>query len=357
MKWSGASLAAPYPGVPPFGGPIVEKVVVRDSGGGPAGSYGPASARPAAAGTGSLYFCTDIGIVYLDDVATMTWKAFHTMGYGGDGPGDASGWTVVGTMGVQQKADALLLQAQVANRVHHILRPIPLGVAPTGPWQITLVGVPSFQGNFNYPVFGINVANGITPTTSIAYFSGMYNYNGNVFSKGAWTTNLNTQTRPGIYLGENIYNYDGGLWYFRLVNDGANYVHTWSTSKGAVWRPFFNHANTTPGITNTHWGCEIGCPNGTGLATATVQSLNMSTIPQVNITNVVHNLGVLTVTTATPHDLVTGDSITITQVVSTGTTPNAVYTQAVIVLSPTTFTVPGAALTYTSGGKVTLLSR
>jgi hypothetical protein len=39
---------------------------------------GPAASRPAATGSGVLYFCTDLAALYFDNPATNSWQQFAT---------------------------------------------------------------------------------------------------------------------------------------------------------------------------------------------------------------------------------------------------------------------------------------
>ncbi len=326
----------------------------------PAGSSitsGLASDKPSATGSGALYICDDVPIIYLDDSATLTWKAYNNTGYSGDSPGLIGDYTAVGSIGLKQLGDSILAMAAINTKTHHVLKAIPGGVAAGGPWEVKLVGHCSFTRNTNYPGFGVCVSNGTTINTSNALFSGWYQYSANQLVYGIWLETLNTQTRPAIYFGDNSLTMDAGPYYFRILNDGTNYFYQASILKGAHWRTIFTNTKATVGLTVTHYGFSVGCPNGSGFTAATISGLSMSTIPQLTITNVTYSSSLYTVTVNSDHNLTTGDSVSITDVVGSGTSPNGAYENTVIVTGNTTFTVPGASFTYTSDGLVTLTSR
>jgi len=346
-----------------MGKPGTGKIWVFETPGVWAGTYiastGLASARPAAAGSGALYFCTDVPIVYVDDPTTATWQGFDHNGYNvGGGPGPVVNWTVVGSVGLMSTGDAILSTAAVNNLSNQVLQPIPAGVTGAGPWKVTFTGEMSFTRGATFPEVGVCVSNGTTSGTSIALFCGAYQFSSNNMVPGAWQETLHTQTRPAIYFGDNTFTQMTGPWYFRILNDGTNYLYQYSQHHGAFWRTFFNNTVAGVGLTITDFGWTVGCVNGSGYASALVTGCSMQTLSQTAISNVTEAASLYTITTSTAHGLNTGDSVTITSVTGTGTNPNGVYENTVIVTNPTTFTLPaGGAFTYTSGGNVTLTSR
>lgn len=320
-------------------------------------SSGASTNRPTATGSGALYLADDINVLYIDNPTTNSWKSYHTMGYSGTAPTAAS-LTVVGTMGLLQKGDSILASTQVNNKDHHALTTIPVGVTATGPWVLTISGTCSFTRGATYPSFGCMISNGVTASSSTGLFWGYYQFNSNTLVPGAWILTLNTQTRPAVYYGDNTNTADSLPLYFRIINDGTNYIYQQAAIKGAFWRTLFTNTTATVGITPTHYGFSLGCVNGSGYAAAQVDGLSIVTISQSTITNVTSSGGLYTVTTSGAHGLITGDSVSITSVTGTGTSPNARYENTVIFTGTNTFTVPaGGAFTYTSGGLVTLTSR
>lgn len=317
-------------------------------------SSGLSTSRPTATGSGALYLCDDINVVYIDNPTTSSWKGYKHMGYNGNA---LPSLTAVGDIGIVQKADSVLASTSSNNKIAHGLAPIPGGVVGSGPWQITLSGNCSFTRGSTYPSFGVAVSNGVTPNTSTALFNGIYNFNGNIQTPGVWTEVLNTQTRPATYFFDNGVTADGSPYYFRIINDGTNYIYQGSSMKGVFWRTVFSHTIATVGLTITHYGFSLGCTNSLGYASAVIDGITMTAISQLTITNVTFGSGLYTVTTSTNHGLMRGDSVSITTVVGTGTSPNARYENTVIPTGLNTFTVPGASFTYTSGGLVTLTSR
>lgn len=325
-------------------------------------SSGVGSNRPPAVGSGRLYFVDDAPIVYIDDPTTSAWKGYSS-GYVNGSPG--TGWTAVGTLGITQRGDALLATAAANNKISTGLKTLPAGVVAAGPWITEVVGEVVFTDGSTYPEFGVVVSNGTTAGTSNALFCGIYNYSGNTHSFGAWQETLNTQTRPAVYFGANTNNaaYPANSPnYFRIVNDGTNYIYQYSLNKGAIWKTFFNNTVAGVGLTITNFGFSVGCVNGAGYVAANILGCTMYTPTQFTITTgtigTFNGTAGFTFTTSVPHNMSTGFSVTITGVTYTGTatTPNAVYDATVQFVSATQFFVPGGGggtFTYTSGGTVT----
>lgn len=320
---------------------------------------GASTSRPTATGSGALYLCDDINVLYMDNPTTNAWKSYHTMGYSGSTPPTVASLTVVGTMGLLQKGDSILASTQVNNKDHHALTSLPGGVTAAGPWVLTISGSCSFTRGATFPSFGCMISNGVTAASSTGLFLGYYQFSSNTLVPGVWTVTLNTQSRPAVYYGDNTNTADSVVpAYFRIINDGTNYIYQQAIIKGAFWRTLFTHTTATVGITPTHYGFGLGCVNGSAFAAAQVDGLSITTISQLTITNVTSNGTIYTVTTSGNHGLITGDSVSITSVTGTGTSPNARYENTVISTGTNTFTVPaGGAFTYTSGGLVTLTSR
>ncbi len=272
-------------------------------------------------------------------------------------PGDVSAWTAVGTIGLVQNGSSILAMTGDNTKPHHFLQAIPAGVTASGPWKISIAGLPSFVRFNTYPEFGICVSNGVTAASSTGLFCGFYQFNSNVFSYGAWKEVLNTQTRPAIYFGDNGILPDYGPFYFRIIHDGTNIHYQHSFTKGSYYYTYFSNTAATVALSFTHYGLSIGAVNGAGYTTANVTGLSMVPISQPTITNVTFASSRYTVTTSGSHGLYTGDSVSILGVTGTGTSPNGTYLNTVVSTGANTFTVPGASFTYTSGGTVTLLSR
>lgn len=324
----------------------------------PRATSGLAANRPGAIGSGSLYIADDVNVIFLDDPTTNAWKSYHSVGYAPNTFPTVGGFTVVGSMGVIQKGGSILASTQANNKDCHGLSTIPVGVTATGPWVVTLSGSWSFTRNSTYPSFGVLISNGTTAGSSTGLFMGYYNFNNNTNVPGIWTVTLNTQSRPAIYFGDNTFTADQSPSYFRIINDGTNYIYQFSQMKGSFWRTVFSHTTATVGITPTHYGFGLGCVNSLGFASASIDGISMTTISQTTITSVTSDGTIYTVTTSGAHGLMTGDSVSITAVTGTGTSPNARYENTVTSTGTSTFTVPaGGAFTYTSGGLVTLTSR
>lgn len=314
--------------------------------------------RVAATGSGATFASEDTNVLYIDDPSTKTWHGHHTMGPISNTFPTVGNFTVVGTMGVLQKGDSILATTQVNNKDHHGLATWPAGVPTSGPWVLTVSGSWSFTRGSTFPSFGALISNGVTAASSLGLFMGYYNYTNNNPSPGVWTITLNTQTRPSVYFFDNGFTADTSPSYFRIINDGTNYIYQFSQMKGSFWRTVFSHTTATVGITPTHYGFSLGCTNTAGFASALVDGISLTTLSQSTITNVTFASSLYTVTTSANHNLITGDSVSINSVTGTGTSPNARYENTVIVTGSNTFTLPaGGSFTYTSGGTVTLTSR
>lgn len=308
-------------------------------------------------------------------------------------PSAAGAWTIFGSGAIAQAGPGLAYNSVAVTPGSTILTPIPGGVAPGGPWRLTIVGAAQCENAFTYPGFGVVVSNGVTPGTSNAVFCGIYQYGSEVLCWGTWSQTLNFGARPQIYSYTN--NAAGDVvaytaFIFRIIYDGSNFYYQTSKDAGATWITFCGNANsdvhaTVPGPMS-HYGFSIGPPGsdaGSGVVTGFVDGLEMASAPaSAAITGITLVDNCLFVTTATAHGLASGCSVAISGVVSTGTAvPNGVFMTpkppraggagpiplvqaAVRVVSSTSFaiallysSVAGPfTFSYTSGGIVTNLS-
>jgi hypothetical protein len=294
------------------------------------------------------------------------------MGGGGGGganppPAPVEDWTIIGSMGLTQIGTSILAQSANPNVTDDALMPIPEGVAPGGPWAVTLLGTGDAD-NTGYPSFGVVVSDGLSSGASHALFTGFYQFsNAGYQSVGVWLYLVNSQTRPGFsgydaFEGVNNANIRGVQGY-RLVCDGTNYLHQMTVMYPYNWRTFFlvpvgSIASAGLG-TVAYFGFSLGSVNGPGNSTALISALDMAEIPQQAIVSMTTDGVLFTVTTESPHKLVTGASVTITGVVSSTGTPNGFWEGRVVVVTDTIFTVPvqlPGGVTYISGGLVTKVS-
>lgn len=366
VTWEAGTPSTPYPGSPPFGGPITDVVVVRDGGGGGGAAYGLSSARPAASGSSNQYYCTDLGIMYIDDPTTTSWQivSFQPLGLAGTSP-ISGGFTALGSISTLARGDALLVSSTVANVDSNLYKAWPSGVGAIpagGPWKLTMSAQVSFQQGSTYPGFGVFISNGVTPLTSYSYFAGTYNYSGNAMSFGAWFAGMNSQARAygsGIGTNSAIFN-NAPVGFWRIVCDGTNYAACYSLN-GSNWVVGTAVAKSSgPAILSpTHYGITCGCVNGSGLANGTVYTHELASIPQITVTGASYSSPSAVLTTSgADHGIYSGDTVSVTGItVASGTNPNT--TNAVATrISATQLSVPVAGtFAYTSGGLVTLLSR
>jgi hypothetical protein len=266
-------------------------------------------------------------------------------------------WTIAGSMGLIQIGTSILAQSANPSVTDDLLAPLPEGVVPGGPWALTCAAQVQADVGAFYPGFGVLLANGVTPGSSLALFVGVYQFNG-YMSLASWTQNVSSQNRPsGNYFATNQLNVGASPYYLRLLCDGTNYWHQYSLTRGFHWKTMVIQPIGTPGLgTPTHYGASLGSNNGSGNSTALITGLSMVPLSQIVVTNVVTSTNLFTVTTASAHQLATGASITLTALMMSTGSFSGFFDSSVVVTSPTSFTVPvsGASGTYVSGGLVTL---
>jgi hypothetical protein len=336
---------------------------------GPAGSaasVGLASARPTATGSGRMYFCTDVPVMYVDDPTQVAWVQFNVVPVP-KGPAAAS-YTLVGNIGLTQYADSIraAVYSQAANIASCALiaGSLPVG----GSWVVTLAA--SFMTPAStFPSLCVCVTNGVASGSSTLWEMGLYWQGGgsvqihaNSGTVGGTTSRITAisatdQAWTVVQVG------NGNAMHFRLLADSTN-LH-FQYGDGTNWFDYGTIA-TPSGLTD--YGICMG-DSGTN-AGATCQALvfentlSALTVAQSTVTNVTSATpGV--VTTSAPHNLQDGDWVAIHGVggtlganSGTGSGPtNGGF--PVHVLSPTTFQLVGTTTTgtYTSGGVVTCVSR
>jgi hypothetical protein len=318
---------------------------------------GSASARPA---TGQIYVASDTPEISFYDPVAALWRNSFLPSPFPRPPPLASAATIVGTLGLQQRGDTLLAMSAFPTADAHAFWPLPGGITAAGPWTITLVGHFHNIPGSNFPVFGINLSTAAVAST-VGLFAGCYWYTSDHLALGCWTVDLATQTRPSIFYNSNSFPVHTAPMYLRLLNDGTSMLAQYSNLFGVKWRTFFSGSiGSIYGATPTVYGVDNGCVSGSAFAESLVHRLDMLPLAQIAVSNVTLTPSVVyTVTTGAPHGLVTGDSVTLTGIVFTGTAtvpPNAIYDSTVIVTGASSFTVSTGAtgtFSYTSGGLVT----
>ncbi len=323
---------------------------------------GLAANRPTATGSGRLYFCDDVPVVYVDDQTTVAWKQYGVMGYL-PAPGSIAGWTVVGNgLSLVQKGDSILGLCTAAQN-SAALKPIPVGFL-NQPWAVDLFGFLMQQMGSQYPEFGVCVSNGTTSGTSTMYVMSRY------ASSNGWFAGADTV--GSVQAGKVVYNSsDGNTDMYagsfgvnvRIVSDNTE-LYFQVSGDGEFWRTW--GATALPaGLTN--YGFTIFTDTSTGLSGALVEKIRIQSPTSVNVSNVVTNGTIATITTASAHNLTPGEQITIRGLTGTGTAPNGIWgvsgggtasSGLFTVTAANTFTVPFvSSFTYTSGGVVTNLSQ
>jgi hypothetical protein len=334
-------------------------------------STGLVANRPSSTGSGKVYFCDDLPLVYVDDPSAFAWKQYAIGGYVPK-PDLAANWTAVGPLILQQTGDSILALATSSLNIAAGLKSIGGAVAP---WKVTVAGLllasPSSPGG-TY-TFGAVVSNGTT--SGVSNIWGIYKYvlgtGGNAVAGTSFLTTggtLGTQTRGTVAaIGSDLT--DQQFPYrMRLVNDGTNLIGQVSVGN-AFWRTYKNGVNTPivlpAGLTN--YGFYVGNELSSTLnyaAGALIEMAQLDTMSNIGITNITYvpGTGVVTVTTSSPLaniGLLTGHEVSLTTIVNTGAQNLNGQWVPVTVTGGSIFTFLGNAsssFTYTSGGKVLNIS-
>jgi hypothetical protein len=327
---------------------------------------GLVAARPSATGSGALYFCDDLPIVYVDDPSLVAWKQYHIGGYVPK-PDVVGNWTLVGSVFLIQKGDAIIaLNTSNAQVSAAALKSIG---GATAPWQVRLAGLhlAAMIGGTSAcsPEFGVCVSNGTVANTSVMHtIVRYYNTSSGPGGVGVYTNATINVNPPVLHRNlDNVASQVGVPNHLRLVNDGTNLLFQCSTD-GEWWRTFDLIA--VPTI--THFGFMLAIANGPTIpgmvSGALVEMCQLDAMATgTTITSMTYASPTVTVTAA-GHGLSTGQEVSITGVVSTGTlVVNTAAAQnpwvPITRIDANTFSFVGASgqtFGYTSGGKVLNLS-
>jgi hypothetical protein len=326
---------------------------------------GLAAARPVATGSARLYLCDDVPLLYFDDPGTVAWKQY-AIGGRTYGPGLAGGWTVVGSLGLTQFADAILVSSQdktINNGV--ALKPIPAFAG--GLWVAELAWDHNGSSNApSDPLSGVVVTNGATSGTSTGYCLDKFMQSGPIGGWEAKHVTIGTTTQTVVrQIAQSNLAVDGvSPLRARLYNDGTTLFYQFSAN-GVFWRNFWQE--TVPGgITN--FGFLCGNFTGNEFCDMLVYGARAYAPTSVAVSSANVAGGILTVVTQTPHGLSTGFAFTLRGTTLTVGNLNGVYDgnsnafgnpPLPIVTNSTTFTVNtgGANSSYVSGGTVYLISQ
>lgn len=337
------------------------------SGGGGA-SVGLASARPSATGSGKIYVCTDVPLLYVDDPTLAAWVQCRVTPTKTP-PAVASYTTIIGDIGLTQKADSIRAGrfSNTASVTSCALIAGSLGVSST--WVVTLKGTILAPPGWSFGALACVVTNGVTSGTSTVW--GAYCYTDasaslglvqtqDTLGGGAGSSNGNVTTTQPAQVG-------GDAVYLRIIADGTN-AHFQTSPDGVYWMPISVIA-TPSGLTD--YGFHLGNHStGGAWVDALIFENNLSalTVPQATITGAT-NATPIVITTSAAHGFETGDLIAQHGVggntaansgTGTALTSGAFFAK---VLSTTTYALyntsgPVAGNgAYTSGGVATCVSR
>lgn len=333
-------------------------------------SVGSYAARPTATGSGKIYFCTDLEVLYVDDPTAVAWVQFNSIPV--SAAPTAASYTVVGNMALIQYADvvrATMFDALQSKATCALIASGSLGASSA--WSVELTASLATMVAATFAAIGVCVTNGTVSGTSIGYSIMFYNdgasyglYEDASFTVGGAGTHANaTTTSTGISAPNNI--------NLRLLNDAVN-LHFQTSVDGLNWWDFVVIA-CPAGFTN--YGFQLGnSMTGGCLAQSNIYHNQLKTVlnvPQSTVTNAT-NANPIVVTTAAAHGLQSGDFVAIHGVVgntatNTGTGATLGSGSALVkVTSPTTFelhttSTAGGGIAgngaYVSGGVVTCVSR
>lgn len=342
---------------------------------GAASSYGAASARPGASGTGRFYFCTDsdLPVMYFDDPVSAAWKQFCGTQYV-PAPAAIGAYTKSTNTVLQQYADAIRASLLVDTVSKTETALIAGTLTSTATWIVNFVGLSSSIQNRQYsgvgPCVTTGTNNGVSTGKGLSYFTGIsatggYGWHQEAFTVAGARSAANAETGT-----QNV-----GLVRARLLADGTN-LHYQISQQGGGFTDIYCEA--TP-ASLTHYGFYIGngFSSGNGWCQAIVlrNDLTALEVPQQTITNVTKaNPAVATVADTSKMkdgDLVAVHGVTGTgnfaALVNSGTTTTTINTAASVawliqVVNATTFKLlgcdtSGSTGVYSANGTATVINR
>lgn len=334
-------------------------------GGGATSNVGLASARPSATGSGSIYLCSDIPVMYVDDPTAVAWQQFAITPVLDPPPVKAS-YSTFGNLFLNQYADSL--RATLSHNVNNaagsgLVSSGSLGAGST--WMVTFAGSVNTPASQSFPEMGVAIFDGNTSGTSNLYAIIVYGNGGSynihqeksTLAGGRISTNNEVQINP-TSMGS------GRLINLRILNDGTN-THYQHSSDGMNWWDLFTETAHS-GI--VYYGFVMGGNGGSsnGLAVGNVykNAVKSLTVAQATIIDAT-NASPIVVQTSAAHNFQDGDVVANHGVGGntnanngTGSGPLAGGWQIEVVDS-THFKLIGSSgnAAYTSGGTATLLSR
>jgi hypothetical protein len=324
-------------------------------------------ARPSATGSGKLYVCTDVPLVYVDDPTTEAWQQFTVADTGkGTAPGAIAGWTAIGC-NLVQKADSILALQSPAGQHAAILKPFSgSGFSGSGSWIVTAALVP-----YLWPVvtstgqvvqIGVCVSNGTTSGTSVMYGFGLY-WNPDSNAGSILITNVTLGGGSGGWSAASTlvslvpFN---GVHHLRLLSDGTTVLYQVSND-GGFWRTLTAVA-ISGDITISDWGAAIdsggtSAPNAGWPGAMAVEKLFIAATTTYAVTG---GSGTTTTTTlfmASTTGIVAGMLVTVRGMTASSGTPTNGGEFIVESVSAFNITYASSGIwVWGSGGTVTLTS-
>ena len=346
-------------------GPTTEPTFQTPASGGSSVTSGLASARPSATGSGALYLCTDIPVMYFDSPATSTWQQFSSEYM--KPPVTASSYTT-NNISLSQYADTI--RAVVTNTAVDIYCALVpnSNLGATKIWTVNLTAswIP-YQGTTTStaPDIAVVVTNGTTPGTSTGVGMVGNGAGGDVvfqwFGWNAFTVGTSTKTEVNDEFSSSIPAAGTGKLHMRLLNDGYA-CHYQISNDGQNWLSWYSNASPS-GMTDYGFALGSDSGSGTSYSIALIYSNGVGTPIQYSCTGATNaNPSVLTIGA---HSIQVGDLVSVHGVSSTGTINTPITAEnftagAAIVSAVTGTTISVSAsgtITYSAGGTVTLLTR
>jgi hypothetical protein len=318
---------------------------------------GLSSARPSATGSGKLYACSDVPIVYVDDPNTSAWQQFSVLDSGpSTAPGAIGGYTSVG-LSLLQRGDSFIAIQSTATQCLALK-----SATLTGSWIVEAGFVPYFFGATSASLLsqvGVAVSNGTTSGTSLFYAIAAQAGLGSsgyviaeaitVGGTGGWSTAF-----QGSAVAPHTYN------HVRLLSDGTNVYFQYSVD-GVYWRSV-NAGGAAAPSGYTDYGIVVATggvsgPAGTFQAAAMVQKLLKTTPAQFAVTGGSGNGTTSTVDVASTAGLAIGMNMSLRGLVATGTAPNGGEFPITGLVANTSISFASAdTWAWSSGGTVTATS-
>jgi hypothetical protein len=337
--------------------------------GGGGGSVGLSAVRPASSGSGKIYYCTDIPVLYVDDPTAMAWVQFASEYL--PKPAAAASYTTVGNLSLAQYGDSIRAINTGNTQTNGAAVALLSGsLSNTATWVVTLTASMQLLTNSSYPAFGVCVANGTTINSST--FWAHLVYGNDQLGIHVIESTMGSGSRINAY-GEvaNAYIFFAipagtGRLHFRLLCDGTN-LHCQHSTDGFQWQDWTTFACPS-GLTDYGFflGCEDSGGNSWGQATIYENELTTLTVAQQTVTACTGSGVAVTVTVGSVLGFQAGDWVAVQGMsgnTAANTTTGGGYPNSAQLVTAVDYGTEQLTLnvtgngTWTSGGVITLLSR